>query len=253
MSVSLPDRLASSLLFRGLNRVQINAALQALRPAERSYRRDELILHAGGTTERTGFVLTGSVTIESTDWWGGRTILSHVGSDGFFAETYATLPGKVLLVDVRANEDCRILFLETGRLPELIRATAQRAQLASLSQEAAAPRTAAHREQAPDWLLPFTANLLRISMQKNLALSGRSFHTAPKSARARIMSYLSSISLQRHAREFDIPFDRQQMADYLNLERTALSKELGRMRRDGLIDFRRNRFRLRSAADAAAR
>ena len=56
------------------------------------------------------------------------------------------------------------------------------------------------------------------------------------------MSYLNTVSLQKGIREFDIPFDRQQLADYLNLERSALSKELGKMRRDGLISVRKNHF-----------
>ncbi|MBR2807174.1 MAG: winged helix-turn-helix domain-containing protein, partial [Oscillospiraceae bacterium] len=81
-----------------------------------------------------------------------------------------------------------------------------------------------------------------ISAHKNLALSGRSFHTAPKTIRGRVMSYLNTVSLQRGSREFDIPFDRQQLADYLNLERSALSKELGKMQRDGLITVRKNHF-----------
>lgn len=77
-------------------------------------------------------------------------------------------------------------------------------------------------------------------------LSGRSFHTSPKSARERIMAYLDSLALQKGCREFDIPFDRQQMADYLNLERTALSKELGRMKKDGLILYTKNHFTILS-------
>ena len=58
------------------------------------------------------------------------------------------------------------------------------------------------------------------------------------------MSYLNTVSLQRGTKEFDIPFDRQQLADYLNVERTALSKELGKMQSDGIINFRKNHFRL---------
>ena len=73
-------------------------------------------------------------------------------------------------------------------------------------------------------------------------LSGRSFHTAPKTIRGRVLSYLNSVSLQKHSNEFDIPFDRQQLADYLNLERSALSKELGKMQRDGLIKTKKNHF-----------
>ena len=79
-------------------------------------------------------------------------------------------------------------------------------------------------------------------MHKNMILSGRSFHTAPKTIRGRVMAYLNSVSLQKRSREFDIPFNRQQLADYLNLERSALSKEIGKMRREGLISFRKNHF-----------
>ncbi|MBQ1514637.1 MAG: winged helix-turn-helix domain-containing protein, partial [Lachnospiraceae bacterium] len=70
------------------------------------------------------------------------------------------------------------------------------------------------------------------------------FHTAPHAVRARVMSYLNTMALRSGSNTFEIPFDRQQMADYLNVERTALSKELGRMRDDGLISFRKNRFTL---------
>ncbi len=75
-------------------------------------------------------------------------------------------------------------------------------------------------------------------------LSSRSFHTAPKTIRGRVMSYLNAVSMQKNAREFNIPFNRQQLADYLNLERTALSKELGKMKHDGLIDYHKNSFRI---------
>ena len=85
-----------------------------------------------------------------------------------------------------------------------------------------------------------------VSVQKNLILVGRSYHTSPKKIRGRVMAFLNSASLQHGSREFEIPFDRQQMADYLNLERTALSKELGRMKKEGLIDYHKNRFRILS-------
>ena len=86
------------------------------------------------------------------------------------------------------------------------------------------------------------ANLLTISAHKNLTLSGRSFHTAPKTIRGRVLAYLNTISLQTGRSEFDIPFDRQQLANYLNVERTALSKELGRMQNDGILRCRRSHF-----------
>ncbi len=94
------------------------------------------------------------------------------------------------------------------------------------------------------WSEKLIVNLLRISSQKNLTLSERSFQISRKSCRGRLLAYLSAVSRQSRSDEFDIPFDRQQLADHLNLERTNMSKELSKMRREGLIEFRKNHFRL---------
>jgi len=210
-------QLQKTKLFRGLTDSEIAEALQVLEAHEKRYEKGETLLTAGSVTERMGLVLEGSVTIESNDAWGNRTIISHVGCGQVFAETYALLENEPMLVDVTASENCRILFLRNGRIQSL------------------------QNSQNP-WALKYITNLLTISMHKNLILSGRSFHTAPKTIRGRVMAYLNSASLQRHSREFDIPFDRQQLADYLNLERSALSKELGKMQREGLVFCRKNHF-----------
>ena len=89
-----------------------------------------------------------------------------------------------------------------------------------------------------------TARLLAVTSQKNLALSRRIFHTSPKTIRGRLLSYLSAQALRENSRSFAIPFDRQQLADYLGVDRSALSAELGRMRAEGLIRFRKNEFEL---------
>lgn len=207
-------------LFRGMDEIELNCCLAALEAREKEYRKDALLLRAGETTARMSLVLSGSVTVEMNDAWGNRTVLSHVGPGQVFAETYALLPENVLPVDVSANEDCRVLQLRIsglmGRASEAV------------------------------WQRKLIQNLLAISAQKNLTLSARSFHTAPKCARARILAYLNTVALQSRSTEFDIPFDRQQLADYLNLERTSLSKELGRMQRDGLITCRKGHFRMNS-------
>ena len=209
--------LQNTMLFQGFKDGDVGKALSALEAQEKKYKKGSVILHAGNTTEKIGLILEGSVTIESNDMWGNRTILSHVGKGQFFAESYALWDTEPLLVDVVANENCRILFLRIGSLKHLI----------SLKNS---------------WATMMVTNLLAISTRKNLHLSGRSFHTAPKTIRGRVMSYLNSISLQKNSKEFDIPFDRQQLADYLNLERTALSKELGKMQNDGIIQVRKNHF-----------
>ena len=200
-----------------MDAAEVQTALEALCAHERRYARGETLLRAGETTDSMGLVLEGSVTIKSDDVWGNRTILSHVGPGQFFAETYAFLREAVLLVDVCANENCRILFFRVGALR-------------------------GPTGRADPWLLRLTTNLLVISSHKNLILSERSFHTAPRTIRARLLAYLHTVSVQTRSAEFDIPFDRQQLADYLNIDRTALSRELGRMQDEGLIAFRKNHF-----------
>ncbi len=204
-------------LFTGMTEDEISSALLSLQAREKRYGKGQALLHAGDFTDRLGLVTEGSVTIESNDAWGNRTILSHVGKGQLFAESYALLENEPLLVDVVANEDCRILFLRVGSLQRL-------------------------SSMPSSWAFRFTANLLTVSSLKNLHLAGRSFHTAPKTVRGRVMAYLNTVSLQTQSREFEIPFDRQQLADYLNLDRTALSKELGRMQEEGLIKTKKKHF-----------
>ena len=212
------DLLKKSILFKSMTDTERNECLLTLNAHRKSYKKRDAILHAGNLTDRMGMVLSGSVTVESNDMWGNRTILSHIGTGEFFAETYALLPEEVMLVDVVANENCQVLFLHIGNMISNIQRAA--------------------------WSQKLYRNLLLISSHKNLTLSSRSFHTAPKSARGRILAYLNTVSLKKHSTEFDIPFDRQQLADYLNLERTNMSKELTRMRREGIIECRKNHFKL---------
>lgn len=206
-------------LFTGMTEEEISQALQLSGNREKTYKKGQVVLHAGDMAPGIGLMLEGSVTIESNDMWGNRTILGNVGKGQVFAETYALLPDVPLLVDVAANENCRILFLRTGSILHLT-------DLEGL------------------WAHKLMANILAVSVRKNLHLSGRSFHTSPKSVRGRVMAYLNTVSLQKRSRQFDIPFDRQQLADYLNLDRSALSKELGKMQKDGLIRAKKNHFEI---------
>ena len=209
--------LEKTLLFQQMSPEEIEKAQRALWVHVKHYPKDAVILRAGESTAWMGMVLQGGVTVESNDLWGNRAILSHVGAGQYFAETYAFLGEETVPVDVVASEDSAIAFFHIGQLRD-------------------------QKGLAESWAAKLTANLLVISAHKNLALSARSFHTASHQIRGRVMSYLNTVSLQKHGRAFDIPFDRQQLADYLNVERTALSKELGRMRREGLIDFHRKHF-----------
>ena len=209
--------LASIGLFRNMTETEIGQLLDLLRAEEQRFLKGSRIFSAGEKTSRLGVALEGSVTIESNDIWGNRTILNLIESGTVFAETYALLENEPMLVDAVANEDSRIVLLDAGRKKMI-------------------------RYGTEAWMMKYITNFLSIAVRKNLNLSGRSFHTAPKTIRGRVMSYLNAVALQKHTNAFEIPFDRQQLAEYLNLDRSALSKELGKMQREGLITVKKNRF-----------
>lgn len=184
----------------------------------KSYGKDETILHAGAKTDELGIVLEGTVFIEHIDFLGNKSIISSIHEGNIFAETYA-LCSESLMVDAVSSCESAVLFLNVKRLAACDKSLEQIRQ-------------------------KIMKSLLFMSAQKNLTLSSRIFCTSPKSARMRILAYLSSESTKSGSLSITIPFNRQQMADYLNLDRSALSKELCRMRDDGIISFRKNSFTL---------
>lgn len=201
-------------LFNGMNEYEFNEAMKNINAGEFKYRKNQIILQAGDITQKMGFILNGSVSIESNDIFGNTTLLNLAHEGEYFAEVYA-LSGMQMLVDVRANENCRILFITLEKINTF-----------------------------HSWALKLNYNLLQILARKNLHLSERSFINANKSIRRKVMSYLNSISLKdkKHKRDIIIPLNRQQMADYLNIDRSALSKKLCSMRDEGIIEFQRNHF-----------
>lgn len=212
-----------SPLFKGLSEDEYIDMRSCGCMREKNYKKGECILLTGDATDDVGVVLEGSVNIENIDLWGKRTILSNIVQGQIFGETYA-ITGELLMVDAVAAEDCRILFLNG----------------AGIVNGHHADRT---------WHKKVIHNLLKISTRKNLELSTRIFQTSFKKTRPRIESYLTAVSRKSGSREFDIPFNRQQLADYLNLDRSALSKELMHMRNEGLLDFHKNHFWLYELAD----
>lgn len=211
--------LSQTLLFRGISPEELRQLLPCLRAERRQYSRGSLIFRTGDPVSAMGLVLSGSVSIEHDDVWGNKSILDHVRPGQVFAETYACLPGTPLMISAAAAEPSEVLFLSAQRLLHPC-------------------------SNACDFHSKLVQNLLTITSQKNLNLSRRIFHTSSKSIRGRLLSYLSFQAAQQGSREFDIPFNRQQLADYLSVDRSAMSNELSKMQRDGLLRTERNHFLL---------
>lgn len=211
--------LSKTILFQGITPEELPEMLRCLNGETRKYQRGNMIYRMGDIVSAMGIVLSGSVSIENDDVWGNKSILDKIGPGQVFAETYACVPDEPLMISIVAMEPTEILFLDMRRVWNLC-------------------------SNACRFHNKVMQNLLSVSLQKNLALSRRIFHTSSKSIRGRLLSYLSFQANQHGRNDFEIPFSRQQLADYLSVDRSAMSNELGKMQKDGLLRVKRNHFTL---------
>ena len=209
--------LSKTVLFRGISPEEVKSMMNCLQAFTKRYPRGVIIHHAGDAIHSVGMVLSGSVSIENDDIWGNKSILDRVTPGQIFAETYACLPGEPLMVNVVAVEPTEVLFLHTDKMFTVCSNTCM-------------------------FHSKLVRNMLSISAQKSLNLSRRIMHTSSKSIRGRLLSYLSFQATKHGSLEFEIPFNRQQLADYLSVDRSAMSHELSKMQRDGLLKVERSRF-----------
>lgn len=214
-------------LFSGMTDEGVAEITDCLSAAEKSYPKGSCILHAGDSTGSAGLVLSGSVLIVQEDFWGNRNIVAGIPAGDMFAESFACTPNAVMNVSVFADTPCRVLWLNIRKLLENEENCVHKSRL--------------------------IMNMLTELSEKNLRFSEKLSHMGKRTTREKLLSYLSAVSRKKGGKaEFDIPFSRQQLADYLSAERSAMSAELGRLRDDGLIDFNKNHFvlHLTSAADS---
>ena len=209
--------LSRTVLFRGIQPEEIKAMLSCLAAEKRIYEKGALIYRAGDVVTSLGVVLDGKVLIEHDDLWGSTTVLDSALPGQVFAETYACTAGEPLMVNVEAAKQSQVLFLNVSRVL----------------------RICTHACAFHGKLIQ---NLLALSAQKNLNLSRKILFTASKTIRGRLEIYLSDQAVKNGSSSFTIPFNRQQLADYLNVDRSALSAELGKMQKEGLIRVNKNRF-----------
>ena len=214
------DLISKTTLFQGCSPEDTKKLLNGMQHFTKTYKKGAPVCHAGTPVSDIGIILYGTVQIENNDLWGNKNIISLARSGEVFAEAYACIPGEPMMVDVIATEDTEILFLNVPRLFQL--ASSGRGEYAVLIH-----------------------NMTMISARKNLLLSRRILHTSSKKIRGRLLSYLSYQSELQGSHYIDIPLNRQQLADYLSLDRSALSKELGKMKQEGLLDYHRNSFILK--------
>ena len=212
--------IRSSPLFSGISGEELAAMLSCLQAETKEFPKDAFVLRAGDTAESIGLVLSGSVLVLQEDVWGNRNILSKAGPGQTFAAAFACSPSARLNASVLAETPVTAMFLNVKRLLNVC------------------PSACVHHNR-------IIRNLLGELAEKNLRFSEKLAHMGQRTTRSKLMSYLSAEAQRFGKTEFDIPFSRQQLADYLGVERSGLSLELGKMRDEGLLDFHKSHFVLK--------
>jgi CRP-like cAMP-binding protein len=205
-------------LFAGVADGALGELLRCLAPRTATYERGEFIFRAGEGFRAVGVVLTGGALILREDYWGNRAILTRAGQGELFAEAFACA-GTAPTVSAQASAHCEVMLFDCERLLT------------------ACPASCAHHAA-------IIRNLARALAEKNVALTQKMEHVTCRSTREKLLSYLSAHARAAGSGAFAIPFSRQELADYLSVDRSAMSAELGRMRDDGILRFARNRFEL---------
>lgn len=206
-------------LFRGIKESEIQLILNCLQAKIKTFDKGALIFAMGEKIERLGVVLSGSVFIEKADCWGNRSILAKAVGGDVFGEAMCCAEQECSQVDVTAAEKTAIMFVDYKKI-------------ITTCSSACVFHTA------------LIENMLKILADKNLMLTGKIEHLTRRSTKEKLLSYLSYQSLQKGSADFEIPFNRQELADYLAVDRSAMSNELSKLRNDGVLEFHKNHFHL---------
>jgi CRP-like cAMP-binding protein len=206
------DTLKSTILFRGIGSESLNIMLDCLKPTVRQCKQREIIVAYGQPFQGIGIIASGRVALTKETYSGNRIIMGILESSDIFGEIVAFSDRRIWPMTVIAHEDCVLLFLP----PDKITGTCSNI-------------CASHST--------LIMNMLQILSNRASMLDKKIEHMSAKNIRGRISSYLLDIYLQTGNRDFILAVKRHELADYLNIPRPSLSREMGLMRDDGIIEF----------------
>ena len=205
-------------IFFNLKDEEIISVLKFFKYYEESFKKNDFIFEIEKKRDKIGIIIFGEINIIKEDFWGNRNILNKFREGEIFGEVFALSKASSNIM-VEASQDCRILFLD----------------LKNFSIE---------NKKNSEEITKFLSNIFKISLKKNILFTEKLEHISKKSIREKIISYLSTEAQKNKTNSFLIKFDRQELADYLFVERSALSRELSSMKKDRLIDYKKNHFTL---------
>lgn len=209
-----------SKLFNNIDNNDIPTMLNCLSAKERTFNKGEFILHRGDIVKSIYVVAEGQVHIIKEDYWGNESILAEVGQGEIFGEAYACIGNIQAQINAIAIKATRVIEMDINKVLSICSKSCKFHSM-------------------------FIHNLLSVVAEKNILLTNKVECMAQRTTRNKILSYLSLESQKCKCSEFDIPFNRQQMADFLSVDRSALSKELSKMQDEGVILFNKNHFEIK--------
>ena len=211
--------LYQSPLFDGIEQADVQKLLSCTMAQEKTFPKDSFIVRAGDSVGYVYLILSGSVHIIDEDFWGNQSIIETMQAQVFFGEAYVFAKMEHQLISVVAAEDSVLLVMNPDRLFKVCACGC------------------AHHEQ----LKQNVTNILAI---KIVRLTQKLRHLIRRTIREKLLSYLSQCAQTAGKSAFTIPYTRQQLADYLSVDRSALSHELSKMRQEGLLRYQKNYFEL---------
>ncbi|MBQ7783385.1 MAG: Crp/Fnr family transcriptional regulator [Oscillospiraceae bacterium] len=209
--------LKKTQLFSGVSDEEIKAMLNCLQARLCTYKKGEYIIKQGEHIHNIIVLVEGKLHIQRDDYWGNRSIINMVSVGDMFGEAYAAPESGALMNDVLAVEDSIVIFFDVNRI---ITVCSSACRFHSM----------------------VVKNLFFAISEKNRMLIQKLTFMTKRTTREKLIAYLSEESKRQNSNEFSIPFNRQQLADFLSADRSAMSNELCKMRDEGLIEFHKNRF-----------
>ncbi|MBQ8765659.1 MAG: Crp/Fnr family transcriptional regulator [Clostridia bacterium] len=211
--------LKKTQIFAGIGDDEISSMLSCLGARLYTYKKGEYVLRQGEHLSDITVLVEGTLHIQKDDYWGNRSILGQITLGEMFGEAYVAPESGALLNDVVAVEDSVVIFFDVKRI---ITTCPSACRFHSI----------------------VVQNMFFAISEKNRKLVQKLGHMSKRSTREKLISYLSEESKRHNSSKFNIPFNRQQLADFLSVDRSAMSNELCKMRDEGLLKFDKNIFTL---------
>lgn len=212
--------LKNTTLFAGVNDEELTAMLGCLQAQKQQYKKGDYIFRQGEAIHTLAVLVEGSLHIQKDDYWGNRSIINILKAGDIFGEAYVAPINGTLPNDLVATKNCTILFLDVNRILTVC-------------------------SHACKFHTLVIQNLFFSISEKNRTLMQKLGYMSKRTTRDKLMSYLSDEAKRQKNRTFEIPFNRQQLADFLSVDRSAMSNELCKLRDEGLLIFKKNQFTLK--------